>query len=215
MKQSGNIGIGVLLTLWAGGTIGAFWHFEGQYLRPVPRPSGAAIAHPETFPAPPQITLATEQGVVSLTGPQPITVLNFWNPHCPCSRFAESDVRRLIRLYGPTGVRFITVVASGPAIPDKQEALTAWQNRGIPGTLTAIDGDNQIARRFGVWAAPAAVILNRQGRVAYTGAYNAARYCHDPHTAWGEKALAAVVQGQKPPRSKTLFFGCQLLGATR
>lgn len=213
MKQTGSIGIGLLLALWAGGTVFAFWQFEGQYLRPVPRPPGAAIARPETLPAAPLPAIPTEEGLMSLKGSGPITVLNFWNPHCPCSRFAESDVRRLLHLYQPAGVRFITVVASGPTAEDQQDALAAWQGRGITQTATAIDRDNQIARRFGVWAAPAAVILNTQGRVAYTGAYNAARYCHDPHTAWGEKALDAVVHGQKPPRAKTLFFGCQLLSA--
>ena len=215
MRRAGNTEIILLLSAWAGGTVFAFWHFEGQYLRPVSRPAQAAIAYPETLPPAPYTELSTQRGSAMLTGPEPVTVLNFWNPHCPCSRYAESDVRRLIHHYGPTGVRFITIVASGPTAQDQQEALSAWLGRGLAGTETTVDTDNQIARRFGVWAAPAAVILNAQGRVAYTGAYNIARYCHDPHTAWGEKALAAVVQGQRPPRAKTPFFGCQLVGTTR
>ncbi len=210
MKSLGIIG---LLLLWGGGTLFAFWHFEGQYLRPVSRPAGAAIARPEMLPAPPVDTLQTEQGPIALTGPQPVTVLNFWNPRCPCSRFAESDVRRLIGTYGPTGVRFVTIIASGADAADQREASSAWQARAISGTMPVVDGDNQLARRFGVWAAPAAVILTPRGRIAYVGAYNAARYCHDPHTAWAAKALAAIVAGQKPPRTKTLFFGCQLTSA--
>lgn len=205
-----SLSIAGLLLLWGGGTLFAFWHFEGQYLRPVTRPAGAASAQPETLPAPSVDTLQTEQGPISLTGPQPVTVLNFWNPRCPCSRFAESDVRRLVRTYGPAGVRFVTIIAAGAAPHDLSEASSAWQARAIAGTVPAVDGDNQLARRFGVWAAPAAVILNTHGRIAYVGAYNAARYCHDPNTAWAAKALAAVVAGQKPPRAKTLFFGCQL-----
>ena len=215
MKQAGNMGIGLLLLLWGGGTILAFWHFEGQYLRPVSRPAGAAIAHPETLPPAPDAVLATQEGSVRLAGPGPVTLLNFWNPRCPCSRFAENDVRGLIHAYQPHGVRFVTVVASGATTQDQREALSAWQARDITGSVPLIDADNQVAQRFGVWAAPAAVILDTQGRVAYVGAYNAARYCSDPNTAWAKKALVAILAGHKPPRAKTLFFGCQLLGAAR
>ena len=215
MRQWGNTGIGLLLLLWGAGTVLAFWHFEGQYLRPVARPAGAAVAHPEALPPAPYAVLDTQQGPARLAGPGPVTLLNFWNPRCPCSRFAESDVRRLIHAYAPQGVRFVTVIASGPTTADQGAASEAWRARALAGSATLVDADNRVARRFGVWAAPAAVILDARGRVAYTGAYNAARYCHDPSTAWAAKALAAVVQGRKPPRAKTLFFGCQLLGAAR
>ncbi len=211
MNRIGTIGLAALLLLWGSATVFAFWHFEGQYLRPVSRPAGAANAQPERLPPPPYLVLETEEGSVSLTGPEPVTLLNFWNPSCPCSRFAESDVRRLIQIYRPAGVRFVTVIASGNSVQDQQNASSAWQARNITGTSALADSGNKIAQRFGVWAAPAAVILDRQGRVAYVGAYNAARYCHDPNTAWASKALAAIVQDQKPPRAKTLFFGCQLL----
>ncbi len=212
MNRAGTWGVIVLLLVWGSGTAMAFWHFEGQYLRPVSRPAGALVAQPERRLPAPESTLVTDQGKLRLTGQEPVTLLNFWNPHCPCSRFAESDVQRLIKTYRPSGVRFVTVIASEEGLQDQQAALCDWRARGITGTAAVADGGNKIARRFGVWAAPAAVILDGQGRVVYVGAYNAARYCHDPNTAWANKALAAVVQGQKPPRAKTLFFGCQLLG---
>lgn len=188
---------------------------RGQYLRPVPRPPGAAIALPETLPPAPLAVLETQRGPASLVGPEPVTLLNFWNPHCPCSRFAEDDVRDILRADQSEGVRFVTVIASGPSVQDQREASDAWQARGIAGSLPLVDAGNQVAHRFGVWAAPAAVILDRRGRVAYVGAYNVARYCRDPKTAWAKKALDAVLTGQKPPRTKTLFFGCQLLGTAR
>ena len=213
MSRSGSFGITALLLLWGGGTALAFWHFEGQYLRPVSRPAGAVTARPEALLPSPYAALTTEEGVVRLAGPEPVTVLNFWNPHCPCSRFAEGDVRKLIRDYQGSGVRFVTIIAA-PRPQDQREALAAWRSRGIVGTDAVADADNHLAQRFGVWAAPAAVILDTKGRVAYVGAYNAARYCHDPRTAWAAKALAAITYGQKPPRAKTLFFGCQLLSST-
>jgi len=211
MKRSANAALGALLTVWACGTAYAFWYFEGQYLRPVARPAGAAIATLGARLPSPYSDLRTDRGLVRLGDAEPVTVLNFWNPRCPCSRYAEGDVRRLVQIYQPSGVRFITIIAAGNKAKDLPEAYAAWTRRSITGTAAVVDKDNLLARHFGVWAAPAAVILDTHGRVVYVGAYNAARYCSDPETAWAAKALAAVVQGRTPPRARTLFFGCQLL----
>jgi hypothetical protein len=199
-----------LLAFWGLGTVAAFWHFEGQYLRPAARPAGAATVLPNTLPTVP--TLTTDRGTIRLGGPGPITLINFWNPDCPCSRYAEAHVRRLGQQYGAHGVRLVTVVECGRAASVQQTAMQAWQGRGLTDFAAAPDPGGQVARAFGVWAAPAAVILDSRGRVAYLGAYNAARYCNDTHTAWAQQALDAVLAGRKPTRAKTLFFGCQVVG---
>ena len=210
MKKISNALVGAALVFWLAETCYAFWHFEGQYMRPVARPKGAAIASPELLPAPPLQQLTSESGQVNLTGDQPVTVLNFWNPRCPCSRYAEADVRKLIAQYEPRGVRFVTIIASGGSDEDVLKAGQAWDATGIVGTAPIVDRNNRVAMKFGVWAAPAAVILNNQSRIEYVGAYNIARYCSNPDSAWAAKALSAIVQGKRPPRAKTLFFGCQL-----
>ena len=94
---------------------------------------------------------------------------------------------------------------------DAETGLHAWKARGLSGFLAASDSGGRIARMFGVWAAPAAVVLDRYGHVCYVGSYNSARYCDDPHSAWAQQALAAVVAGRRPPRAKTLFFGCSVI----
>jgi hypothetical protein len=54
------------------------------------------------------------------------------------------------------------------------------------------------------------VILDTGVQVEYVGAYNAARYCRNPETAWAAEALAAISSDKKPKRQKTLFFGRQV-----
>jgi len=210
MRQGSNLLIGAGIGVWLIATVFCFWHFEGQYLLPVSHPVGAAFAEPERLPPPPLSILTSQYGTVKLAGNQPITVLNFWNPRCPCSRYAETDVRQLINRYAPRGIRFVTVIAAGKSDSDVRDAYSAWSSRSIAGTIPVADRNNEIAMKFGVWAAPAAVILDGRGQIEYTGAYNVARYCSDPNTAWAAKALSAIVGGKKPPRAKTLFFGCQL-----
>lgn len=211
MRGRSGLKTAVLLTLWGVGTIAAFWLLEGQYLRPVTRPAGAMEAHPEDLPLPPFSQLSTNLGVSRLQGPGPVTLLNFWNPDCACSRFAEAHVHRLVNTYARQGVRFLTVVECGSTSDDRSEATRAWKSRDFPDFAFTLDPDGQIARAFGVWAAPAAVILNRHGQIAYVGAYNAARFCNDHHTAWAEKALQAILNDLPPSPAKTSFFGCQVL----
>lgn len=211
MIMSANKGTLVLLILWGLGTVTAFWYLEWQYLRPVARPAGAAIAKPEQLPPPPLATLATAHGEIRLSGPVPVTLLNFWNPSCPCSRYMEAHVSRLAETFGPRGVRLLTVVECGSSQEERVKALQTWKTRGYPAFTPIADPGSSIARAFGVWAAPAAVILNRKGQVVYVGAYNTARYCDNEQTAWAQLALKATLDNRLPPYPKSPFYGCQVL----
>ncbi|MCW3060297.1 MAG: hypothetical protein JWQ02_2118 [Capsulimonas sp.] len=201
--------IGGVIGAWAVGTGAAFWSLEAQYLRPVARPRGAAIAQPDLRPKPPVTLLTTTKGILDLNSSGTVTVLNFWNAHCPCSRYMEAHVSHLQKQYEAQGVRFVTIVEGDAGLDSSEDLIAAWCGRG--GGEAAADPDGRIARSFGVWAAPAAAIVDRSGHMSYVGAYNAARFCDDPQTAWAAQALDTVVQGGQPVRKKTLFFGCQVL----
>lgn len=194
---------------WAFFTVAAFWELEGQYLRPAARPEGAANPQPgSTSPVP---WVSTDRGMVKLARPSGVVLLNFWNPTCPCSRFMEGHVRALGDEYGRRGVQLVTVVECGKSASDRQQALSEWSSRGLTAFAAVADPDGRIARKFGVWAPPAAVIIDREGHVAYVGAYNVARYCDDTHSAYAAIALAAVLAGRRPPRASLPFYGCQLV----
>jgi thiol-disulfide isomerase/thioredoxin len=204
--------LSILIAVWALGTAAGFWLFEGRYLRPVLRPAGAATARLSSPPA--WSVLQTDHGRIVLGGPGPTTVLNFWNPDCPCSRFMEPQVALLAAKYEPRGVRFVTIIASGLSLAEQRQSLTRWRARGVlPNDPALADAGNQIAQAVGVWAAPAAVILDAHGKVAYVGAYNAARYCSATQSDWAAQALEAIVQGRRPARASTPFYGCQLLAS--
>ncbi|HEX5324654.1 MAG TPA: TlpA disulfide reductase family protein [Capsulimonadaceae bacterium] len=197
-----------LLLAWALLTVAAFWHMEGQYLRPVSRPKGAV--DPQAGAISPLAMVWTDRGMVPLARTNSIVLLNFWNPVCPCSRFMEGHVRDLGERYKKMGVRLVTVVECGKSLSEQEDALAAWRGRNLPDFAAVADPNGRIARIYGVWAAPAAVIINAKGRIVYVGAYNVARYCDATQTAFAAMALAAVVEGKKPPRSKTAFYGCQV-----
>ncbi len=211
MKAPSNALIAGVCAAWGVGMLLAFWQVEGRYLRPASRPAGAADLAPERLPLSPVAALETERGTLSLRHPGSVLLLNFWNPACPCSRFNEAHVARIAQEFGGRGVRIVTVVECGLSAQETADALAAWRSREENVFAVTADPGGRIARAFGVWAAPAAVILNAAGQVAFVGGYNAARFCEDRRTAWAERALDSLLAGQKPLHAKTLFYGCQVL----
>lgn len=205
MRRSGSF-LFPVLALWAVSVAAAFWQFEGRYLPPAARPSGAAVARPEALPAPPLSHLAPN---LTLTSGR-ITFVQFYNPDCPCSRDNEAHLRELTTRYPASSVRFIAVVECGATPSEQAAARRVWRERSMPDMEVALDPGGVIARAFGVWATPGAVILDRRGRVAYTGGFNAARFCHNPATAWAAQALAALEIEHPVPHPSMPFYGCQV-----
>lgn len=195
-----------IVLLWVGLISFAYWRMELRFLTPVDRPAGAAALDPATRPLAPRLHLTTDQGERSLQGK--LTLLNFWSPDCACSRFMEPHVRELVQQFRPRGVQCITVIVPTGGRESETELLRRWYQRGIE-TPAVVDGDGALSRAFGVWAAPAAVIIEPQGRIAYLGAYNIGRFCNNEETAFAKRALEALLAGQLPPRAKTPFYGCQ------
>lgn len=198
---------GLILAFWLVLIGVTYWRMELRFLTPAPRPAGAADIDPTQQPPAPVQQLQTDAGARALHGR--ITLLNFWSPDCACSRFMEPHVRDLVARFQPHGVQLITVILTDDTRASEEEVLGWWRARGIR-TPALVDWGGGLARQFGVWAGPAAVIVDARGRIVYTGAYNIGRYCTNERTAYAQQALEALLAGRTPPRAKTPFYGCQL-----
>ncbi|GIV08345.1 MAG: hypothetical protein KatS3mg019_0436 [Fimbriimonadales bacterium] len=201
---------GAILVVWLTLVGVTYWRMELRFLRPVERPAGAASVDPCNQPAAPVRVLHPDRGAFTLRGK--ITLLNFWSPNCACSRFMEPHVRDLVKQFTPRGVQIITVIIVHDERVLDADSPGQLRGRGIE-TPMVVDRGGALARRFGVWAAPAAVIANPQGQIIYTGAYNLGRYCSNEATAFAKQALEAALEGRKPPRASTPFYGCQVPSA--
>lgn len=179
---------------WLAIVSSGFWFFSAKFFIPVSRPEGSA--HP------------TEVIGKSIAPEGRITVYNFWNPTCPCSRFMEGHVKDVIRKFEAKRVQFVHVVEGSKELPT--DVRSRWRTSGEPKIV--LDADGAIARKHGVWAAPAAVVVDTQGKVQFVGSYNITRYCDDEKTAFAEQAIEKLVAG-KEIRVKTVpFYGCTNLG---
>jgi hypothetical protein len=177
----------LVLGVWAVGSAAALWQFVYRYALPA-APESKVVAAPSLGKE------ESSKGPVDLAPSGQVTLLDFTSSDCGCSAYIRDHVESLISTYGPKGVRFIRIVES-------KESVTS----GVP---TVADPHGAIARRFGVGATPAAVIIDAHRQIRYIGSYNRARFCSDHETAFAQLALEAVVHGQEPKLARTPFFGC-------
>ncbi len=201
---------GAVLVVWLTLIGVTYWRMELRFLQPAKRPAGAATIDPSLQPPAPIQRLQTDAGDFELYGK--FTLLNFWYPDCACSRFMEGHVRELVKEFTPRGIQIATVIIVNDEHVSDVDALRGWRRRGIE-TPALVDRNGALARQFGVWAGPAAVIINQQGQIVYIGAYNIGRYCSNEETAFAKQALETVLTGRKPPRASTPFYGCQVPSA--
>jgi len=181
---------------------GMFWYQDWRYDLPTPRP--ANLMQPpigSRIPSPPAVMAALGEGAT-----RPV-FLHFMNPACPCTKFNREHVTALARRFG-TDVTFLAVLE---AAPDTDPAA-AFASFGLP--MRAVeDADGAIARAYGVYSTPQAVLVDARGRLRFRGNYNASRYCTDERTEFARIALERLLAGRplgSIPAAATRAYGCAL-----
>lgn len=191
--------VGATVAVLMGLVGGAFWHEDMRYSLPTPRP--AALVQPEIG------TVLDLSDVADARDPRP-TLLHFFNPACPCSRFNLEHVRGLVAQFGRQ-VRFVAVLEDATTGADSRAAFARLEV-GMP---AVVDDGGDIAAACGVYSTPQAVLLEADGRLCFRGNYNITRYCADPATEFARLAildlLARRTPAAPPPESATAY-GCEL-----
>lgn len=182
---------------------GMFWYQDWQYSLPTPRP--AALTQPELGT---QLRILEPQSLADLsTNPmQRPTLLHFFNPGCPCSRFNLDHVRRLLQMFGDS-VRVIVIIEA-----DDSRTVEEFRRLELPCEVV-FDPQGKIARQAGVYSSPQGVVLRKDGKLFYRGNYNRGRYCTAPENEFVRRALEACL-ADKPlpefPSAAMVAQGCPL-----
>lgn len=188
------------LTLFA---LGMFWYQDWQYSLPAPRPP--ALVQPE-FGARLRILEPQSFDDLAVNAQRRPTLLHFFNPNCPCSRFNLTHIRRLADTFGDE-VRLIAVLET-----NELDAVARLQELWLPGEVV-VDRDGAIARQAGVYSTPQGVVLAGDGKLFFRGNYNRGRYCTEPESEFVRRALEACLKNEPlpefPPRA-TIATGCVL-----
>lgn len=186
------LGIAILCIL-GGITFQIFWQEQARFLAPTPVPSAHQIIPVGTQP---------NLGPWKISAENKLTLLHFYNPDCPCSRFNRDHLEDLMGRY-KEDVQFIVVVQ------DEKEALPdAFRH-----AQAVYDADGKIADLCGVYSTPQAIVLDQEGKIVYRGNYNRARYCSTRDTWFTEMVIKAKLAGQPIPVLPDLAYqayGCNL-----
>jgi hypothetical protein len=132
---------------------------------------------------------------------------------CPISNRAIPELRRLQDTFGPRGVAFRFVHPNADETDDAVRKHTA--EYALPGPMLR-DPGLKLAHLAGVEVTPTALVVSPAGEMLYRGRID------DRYAALGqakpeptrhdlERALTAVLGGQKPDPAETRAVGCHLV----
>lgn len=179
----------------------SFWRLDLRYALPTPVPNDHS---PVAAGAPVALPNELQRRVANSDRP---TLLHFYNPACPCSRFNLDHVRGLAKRF-EREANFIAVLECEP-----EDAAQGVDALSEPFGHTMFDPDGSIAALVGVYSTPQAAILTPEGRLYWRGNYNVSRYCANPESEFARIALERVCAGSDAPapdaRAQTAW-GCPL-----
>jgi len=180
---------------------GMFWYQDWRYDLPTPRP-----ANLEQPPIGARIVSPAVMAALGEGARRPV-FLHFMNPACPCTKFNRDHIAALSRRFG-TDVTFLAVLEAEP----DTEPAAAFASFGLP--MRAIeDADGAVARAYGIYSTPQAVLVDARGRLRFRGNYNTSRYCTDERTEFARIALERLLAGRSRgsvPAAATRAYGCAL-----
>lgn len=182
---------------------GMYWYQDWQYSLPTPRP--AALVQPELGTT---LRVLEPQSLADLAtnANERPTLLHFFNPACPCSRFNVTHVRRLVTKFGDR-VRMIAVIEA-----DDPRSLDQFRELNLACEVV-LDPQGTIAHQAGVYSTPQGVVLSGDGKLFYRGNYNQGRYCTAPENEFVRRALEACLANEPLPQFPavaTIAQGCAL-----
>jgi hypothetical protein len=188
------------LAFLCAGIAAIFWYNEWVYKLPTPVPVNY---------------IAVNKGEKVVLEPATIadhskpTLVHFFNPDCPCSRFNMSHFKALEKEYN-NRINFVVAVISNHPYEKKD-----IQDRF--GIDTRILFDSSLATRLGVYSTPQAVIIDASQKIYYRGNYNRTRYCTDKKTEYARIALNSLLQNNDVAFSQYALtaYGCQLPKCTK
>ena len=176
-----------------------FWHQELKYARPTPRPAefkDVSLGTPIDIQLP------------GLSERKEGTVLHFFNPDCPCSRFDMAHFQKMARKYQDK-ISFGVILQA-----EKAEDVEAFRDKYALNLPIILDKDGKISDRCGIYSTPQAVILDQNNVLYFKGNYNKSRFCTRKETSYAEIALDSLILGKPLPQfvqnELTVPFGCTL-----
>ena len=127
---------------------------------------------------------------------------------CP---YAQGYEERLAKLMTDYKERGLAIIAINPNKTEDLEAMRARaKERKFPYPYVQ-DATQEIAKKFGALRTPEVFLLDKQRKIAYTGAIDDATIPGGkPNVKFLQDAVDAVLAGKEPPKTVTRAVGCTI-----
>jgi peroxiredoxin len=137
-----------------------------------------------------------------------LTVLVFFDDHCPCQTAHDRRLRELYALYHPRGVDFLAVDSQRGASVERDRAEA--EKRGYPFPLL-VDPGGSLARSMGADYATETFVLGPGGTIRYHGGIDSDRtHLEESAIPYLRDALEDLLADRPPRRAESKALGCAL-----
>lgn len=207
LNNKKNWFVGILVSVWVVSTIFSFWWFQFRNVqafdidaitnKTVFFESGELGARLETL-------VSKEQQGNKL---KPVSVVHFWNPECPCNRFNEVHVKKIISEYADKNVQFTIMVSGNSA---EKRKLQEDRARKIFTHQAVINIRSDWPMEKGPPSSPAVGVINNHGELVYFGPYSLGANCSPDKGKFVENILDHLNDEKKIQKKQlnTLAVGC-------
>lgn len=136
---------------------------------------------------------------LGITSLKKLTLIHFFNPECPCSKFNTKHIQYLAAQYSKH-VEFLAYSTSG-SLPTNYPIEVR------------LDADDKMAKQLGVYSTPQAVLLDAEGKLLYRGNYNKSRYCSNRNSEYVVQAIESALHKKSTiaiMQISGLPYGCEI-----
>jgi peroxiredoxin len=136
-----------------------------------------------------------------------IVVVNFWSCECPQSERTDHMLKELT----PGGENSPLLLSIASNRNESHEAISSVARaRRLPTVL--LDPDHEVADLYGAQTTPHVFVIDAQGILRYRGAVDDVSFRkRSPSRFYVREALDALRNGERPPASETLAYGCAII----
>lgn len=196
-----------VVSIWLTGTAYAFWSFEFKQQRSF---ESARTVLFDSAARARSAELWFREAVAPQLGSadaRVATVVHVYSGDCPCNRFTQPHLARIISGYQHRGVSFVAAV-HGPATA---VASSLASSAGLGIQQVQLRGGRDLAW---IESTPAALVFDAAGRLVYFGPYSDSARCGESG-GLVERVLDRMLGGQNPRPQPFYGGGCFCSGANK
>jgi len=136
-----------------------------------------------------------------------IVALVFYNQGCPYVVEVKDRLSEFTKAYADKGVAVLAVDAG---VNNKSDAIKEYA-AGVPFPIL-VNKNSDLAVAAGATRTPEVILINKEGKVAYRGAFDNGEVGSEQgkRASYTEDAVKALLDGKEPAVTQTKAFGCTI-----